>query len=67
MSYRPKENRIECGRFPQLLKEIDDEVQSSAFKAKEQDLEKIMWSTETYYQKIGRLIHELYENQSIIN
>jgi len=60
MSYRPEEGRIECRQLSRLLKEIDAEIQCGIFKAKEQDLERIIESTKRYYEEIGSEYDELW-------
>jgi len=57
-------DHVECRRFSRIIREIDVEIQCSAFKAKEQDLEKIMRSTERYYQEIGHEYDELWYSPS---
>jgi ubiquinone/menaquinone biosynthesis C-methylase UbiE len=62
MRYRPK-NRVECKRFSRTLRDVDVEIKCGVFRAREEDLKKIMKSTEEYYQEIGHEYDEIWYSQ----
>jgi len=60
MSYRPEEDRIECRQLSILLKDIDAKIHCNTFKAKKQDLDRILESTKRYYEEIGNEYDDLW-------
>ena len=59
MGYVP-EGGVECRRLSVLLDQIDAEIECHEFRAKEQDLDKALTSTQRYYQAIAQEYDQLW-------